>query len=70
MIDNVTRNLVMYQYFLEKISKAMVKLKILVLLKTLENKDELIHRLINKIIHFTQFLWKGIELGRMVSDGS
>ena len=27
-----------------------------------------IKRLSHKIIHFTQFLWQGIELGRMASD--
>ena len=27
------------------------------------------HRLIHEIIHFTQFLWKGIELSQMFLDG-
>ena len=47
-----------------------VKLTILALLKHKKTIIPWIHRLIHEIIHFIQYLWKGIELGRVVSDAS
>ena len=60
LIHNITRNLVV-KIFLGEIENISPFKSI--------RKQRLIHRLMNKIIHFTQFLWKGIELGRMVLDG-